>query len=322
MRVGSNRWALILAAGSGTRLSSLTRADRGASVPKQFCSLAGGPSLLEETLARADALVGSERTFVVVAADQRRHWESALRDLPQNDIVVQPRNRGTAIGILLGAATALVRDPDAVLVMLPSDHFVEQEAVLGRAIKRALSSIGPESNGITFIGVEPEHADPELGYILRGSRVGDGGHRIAAFVEKPSRAVALELLERDALWNSFILVARARAFVDLIGQRYPEETESMLKVVHEDGRDRQSMLEQIYEELPEIDFSRHVVEGAQALLTVVPALECGWNDLGTPERLADCLERLDLRRRPRRTAHLSLAEAHSRWALAAAPASR
>ena len=104
----SNRWALVLAAGSGTRLQSLTADASGASVPKQFCSLNGGPSLLEEALERAAVAACPEQTIVVVAAEHRRHWQHALTDLRPHNVIVQPRNRGTANGILLGVSAILV----------------------------------------------------------------------------------------------------------------------------------------------------------------------------------------------------------------------
>jgi len=125
----SNRWALVLAAGSGTRLRSLTSDATGASVPKQFCSLNGGASLLEEALARAAAVASLAQTIVVVAAEHRRFWQDALAELPPHNVIVQPRNRGTANGILLGVTAILERDAEALVAMVPSDHYVEREDV-------------------------------------------------------------------------------------------------------------------------------------------------------------------------------------------------
>jgi len=292
----SNRWALVLAAGSGTRLQSLTADASGASVPKQFCSLNGGPSLLEEALERAAVAACPEQTIVVVAAEHRRHWQHALTDLRPHNVIVQPRNRGTANGILLGVSAILERSPDALVAVLPSDHYIAREEVLAAALDRAMTGIASDerASSIGFLGVEPEGPDPELGYIVRGEPRGDGSCTVARFVEKPTRDQAVRLLRRRALWNSFILVAHATALADLIERRFPVEVTAFRSLWRQfawSARLR-SDLQQLYERLPEIDFSRDVVEGAAAPLHVVPVPACGWSDLGTPQRVAECLERL------------------------------
>jgi mannose-1-phosphate guanylyltransferase len=317
MRISSNGWAVVLAAGSGTRLSGLTADGTGVSVPKQFCSLNGGSSLLEEALSRAAAVATPAQTVVVVAAEHRRHWQHALADLPPHNVIVQPRNRGTANGILLAVSAILERDADAIVAIVPSDHYVEREDVLGRALQRAMATVGADrAASIGFLGVEPESPDPELGYIVRGEPLGDGSCTVTRFVEKPPRSDAVKLLKRRALWNSFIIVARAAALVDLIALRYPVEVtafRSLWQQVAWSARLSRE-LEKLYDKLPEIDFSRQVVEGTSASLHVVPVAACGWSDLGTPQRVAECLGRLGkTTSRPHATTHhFNLAEAYVR----------
>jgi mannose-1-phosphate guanylyltransferase len=233
--------------------------------------------------------------------------------VPAGNVVVQPRNRGTANGIVLGVSAILERDAGALVAIVPSDHYVEREDVLARALERAIRAVGAErAASIGFLGVEPESADPELGYIVRGEPLGDGSCTVARFVEKPVRAVAVKLLKRRALWNSFILVARAAALVELIALRYPVEVAAFRNVWQRNAPERE--LEQLYAGLAEIDFSRHVVEGTSAPLHVVPVPACGWSDLGTPQRVAECLGRLGPQaQEPRRPArHFDLAEAYLR----------
>jgi mannose-1-phosphate guanylyltransferase len=292
------------------------------SVPKQFCSLAGGASLLEDALARAATAAPPAQTIVVVAEEHRGHWESALAAHARRNVIAQPRNRGTANGILLGVSAILERDAEALVAMIPSDHYVEREHVLARALDRAMRAVaGARGASIGFLGVEPESADPELGYIVRGEPLGDGACSVARFVEKPVRAEAAKLLKRRALWNSFILVARAAALVDLIALRYPAEVAAFRRVWERssDAEHRSCELDRLYETLRDIDFSRHVVEGTAAPLHVVPVPACGWSDLGTPERVAECLRRLaPTARQPRTFArHFNLADAYLRLMSAA-----
>jgi mannose-1-phosphate guanylyltransferase len=322
MSDASNRWALVLAAGSGTRLSALTSDGAGVSVPKQFCSLAGGASLLEEALARAAAVAAPAQTVVVVAEDHRRHWQAALASVSPHNIIVQPRNRGTANGILLGVSAILERDANALVASIPSDHYVEREGALARALDRALTAADAARAGsVAFLGVEPEMADPELGYIVRGEPLGDGSCAVARFVEKPSHAEAVKLLKRRALWNSFILAARAATLVDLIALRYPAEVARFRGLWRRMGRSESLSreLEGLYATLPEIDFSRNVVEGTTAPLHVVEVPACGWSDLGTPQRVGECLGRLGPQP-PSFTGHFNLAEAYLRLIGAASAA--
>jgi len=310
----ANRWTLILAAGSGTRLSSLTADGSGGAVPKQFCSLSGGASLLEETFDRAHAFSTARRTLVVVAAEHRLFWHQALNRVPRENVLVQPANRGTANGILLGLTAILARDPTALVTVLPSDHYVAKEDVLRRCVSRAFAVAEYGSaDAVHFLGMTPETADPELGYIVRGEPQVDGSFDIARFVEKPAPELASSLLRRRALWNSFILVARASALVELVARRFPAEVAAFAAVWREHGPMAEVALERLYAGLPEIDFSRGVVEGSDAPLRVVPVPYCGWSDLGTPKRVADALERIDRSRVTTPSRHLNLADACARW---------
>ncbi len=318
-------WALVLAAGSGTRLSRLTTDASGTAVPKQFCSLDGGASLLQEALLRAHTIVPRERTTAVVAAEHQRWWQSALRALPTGNIVVQPRNRGTAIGILLPLLRILRRDPFARIVFLPSDHFVRDEATLAGALVAAVEQLNGRHETLVLLGIAPDEADPELGYIVprQGGRTDSA--RVERFVEKPDAAVAQALIEAGGVWNTFIFAADANALLALYRKRCPEIVEDMETALARDGQDNtgSSALLELYEQLPNVDFSRHILEGAEEQLRVLRVPACGWNDLGTPRRVAETIQRLPTQRRERDKrplalpgAWLNLAAAHARLQLA------
>jgi mannose-1-phosphate guanylyltransferase len=313
MKLHADRWVLVLAAGSGTRLNRLTAAGDAGQVPKQFWSLSGGASLLEETLERAFSVAAPNRVVVVVAAEHEPFWRETLHVLPAENILIQPRNCGTAIGILLGVAAVLARDSNARVVVLPSDHYVAREGVLRRSISAGLEKLETESRVISFLGIEPESADPELGYIVCGATDHGGGFHISEFIEKPNRKRARELLCRSALWNSFILVATAHAFVELIGERYPRIAATFLEAADRASKGDVVLYETLYADLPVVDFSRDIVEGTSVTLSVIPVSACGWSDLGTPRRVAECLDRLGKRCRSAKSASLSLADAHSRF---------
>jgi len=300
MHANGHDWALVLAAGEGSRLRTLTTRN-GIAVPKQFCSLDGGPSLLQEALHRAENVVARSRICTIVAAQHRRWWEAPLASLPTGNVVVQPQNRGTAIGILLPLLHLELRDPDARLVLLPSDHYVRDEGALARSLRAALHQLPRRSEEVLLLGIGPDEADPELGYIVPGHTDRDGALCVQRFVEKPAAPLARRLVDDGAVWNSFIVAARLPALLRLYERSYPEVFSRLRRAVECDVVcGTQSAVVGAYEHLPEIDFSRHVLEGHEANLRVLPVPACGWSDLGTPRRVAAALEQSGRRELPPR----------------------
>jgi mannose-1-phosphate guanylyltransferase len=315
-------WAIVLAAGDGTRLASLTTDEHGNSVPKQFCSLDGGSSLLAEAMHRARHVTPRERICVIVAEHHQRYWQSALWATPASNIIVQPRNRGTANGILLATLKILERDPLARIVFLPADHFVRDEAALAGSLREAATELTRNQQELLLIGIEPEEADPELGYIVPGEKRGATLRSVARFVEKPEATVARKLLDQGALWNSFIFAANGPALLGMIRASIPGNVERIETALARDARlgARSIALEEVYEDLPSVDFSRGVMQGAEQDLRVISAPACGWSDLGTPRRVAEALKRFEPGPRRREyvatPAFVNLAAQHARLAMA------
>jgi mannose-1-phosphate guanylyltransferase len=288
-----NHWALVLAAGDGRRLQGLTRTASGTVVPKQFCSLDGGPSFFEETVQRAQALIPRERICAIVASGHRLHWSPLLGSLPAPNVVPQPRNRGTAIGILLPLLHITKRDSRARILLLPSDHHIRNEARLAASLHAAMAPGRSAESDIVLLGIEPEHADPELGYIVPARASHTRFRAVNRFVEKPSSVEAKALIQRGALWNAFIIAADAGALLQLFERRCPDILAKMRRILElpEDGV-RFGALADLYDELPDLDFSKDILQGQEQQLRVLAVPECGWSDLGTPERVAAALRDL------------------------------
>jgi mannose-1-phosphate guanylyltransferase len=282
-----SNWAVVLAAGEGTRLAALTRDAAGNAVPKQFCSLNGGQALVQEAIARARSLAPLDRTCAIVAEQHSWHWRRALRCLAPENIIVQPQNRGTAHGVLLCVLSILARDPLARIVFLPADHFVLDESALARCLLQLSTSLPHNPDGLTLVGIEPGDADPELGYIVPGRTLSDGSRNVSRFVEKPAAPLARQLFATKALWNSFIFGASGTALLGLLRRQLGDTVEEMTIAL---SRDEQagtcSHLSELYDRLPTVDFSRAIVQQFPCTLRVITASACGWNDLGTPRRVA------------------------------------
>lgn len=280
-------WAIVLAAGDGTRLHGLTMDRHGAAIPKQFCSLQGGRTLLGDALHRAARVVRGDRVVVVVAAQHQKWWERELAFLPCRNVIVQPENRGTASGILLPLLSILQRDQAAHVAIFPSDHFVREETVLERTMRATLRELCGDE--LVLLGITPDRAETEYGWIVPEA---DGTPRVSAFVEKPGPAQAEACLRSGAVWNSFLFAAKGAAILALCERRVPGVTASFQSAFASSVRGRARAVASLYASLDPVDFSRAVLQGSEHFLRLKVVPSCGWTDLGTPERVAQCLDSL------------------------------
>lgn len=300
-----HRWALILAGGEGSRLQSLTTTASGIAIPKQFCSFGGEASLMHDALRRAQIVTTPAHTCAVVSEHHRLWWQAMDLRIPNANVIRQPQNRGTAIGILLPLLQILHRDPDASLVVLPSDHFVRDEAVLGKSLQDAMDQVQHQPDHIVMLGISPEEADPELGYIVSDCEDKDELREVCEFVEKPTAALAHALIARGGVWNSFIFAAQARTLLRAFEQRCPEFAAEMWEIISaQNSRSQEADLGALYDRAPTLDFSRDILQRSPELLRVLTVPPCGWSDLGTPRRVTEALTRFPPRQaRSRHAGH-------------------
>lgn len=310
-------WAVVLAAGDGARLPALTTDDRGQHVPKQFCSLHDQRCLFDLALARARSVVTPNRLCAVVAEKHRPWWDAAAADFAPGNLIVQPANRGTGNGVLLALMHILRRDPEARVIFLPADHHVLDEGVLAEAMRTTLRTLESRLPDIYLLGMDPDKADPELGYIKLSGRGKPGViPGVTEFVEKPGRADAERLIAEGGLWNSFIFAARGDRLIDVFETHYPRNAMAMQAAL---GGDLDALrpsaaLGALYERLAPLDMSRDILTAHVELLKVVRVAQCGWSDLGSPQRVCERVNLLSAG--PRRTtipaarpAYLDLAKA-------------
>ena len=200
----SGPWSVVLAGGDGTRLSRLTTTDKGETIPKQFCSLNRRECLLQLALRRAASVSPPDKICTIVAAQHRRWWKEPLKDCRPGSIIVQPQNRGTAIGVALSLLKVAKQDPDATVVLLPADHYVGDEATLAQSLAELADAATNDPGFVYLLGAEPDTPDSELGYIV--PRGAEGPIRpLAEFVEKPGYAQAKRLIDAGGLWNMLIV---------------------------------------------------------------------------------------------------------------------
>lgn len=285
-----NVWSIVLAAGQGRRLASLT-----GGVPKQFWAPDGRRTLLEHTLDRLSPLVPPTRTVTVIDRSQRALAEARFRASSSESfgfLLDQPSDRGTAAGVALGLWAISANDPDAIIILTPSDHGVDQISEFHSGVDRAIARVQSGREEVVLFGVRPDRAIGDYGWITPGNARGSRGfRRIASFVEKPAPAEARRLFARGAVWNTMIMVGSVRAFAPLYEQHLPEIF-ALFQRAHEIGRaDRDAFLDAAYRSMQPVDFSRDLLAPAANLTLHTWNTSIGWSDLGTPERLVAWLNR-------------------------------
>ena len=283
----SDAWAVLLAGGDGTRLKGLTRKITGDFRPKQFCRIFGERSLLGHTRKRLRPIFRDDRTLFVVNKDHEAFYMEELSDANASGIVEQPANRGTGIAIIVALLQILQQDADAVVAIFPCDHYFTDDEAFAATVRSSLVAASKYSESVILIGAEPQWPEVDYGWIEPAGRFTSGSHpplrRVIGFWEKPPLVMARELMKRGGLWNTFVTVGRASAFLELFRSTIPD---AVVKIADALGRDD---LDDAYLNLDTIDFSMAVLSREPHRLLVIPDAASGWTDLGDPNRVIETL---------------------------------
>ena len=182
------------------------------------------------------------------------------------------------------------------MVFLPSDHHYGDEPEFLAAVRRAFESAEGQAQGPILLGASPTHPEAGYGWIEPGPLVENASRsdifRVMRFWEKPSLPAARILLKRGCLWNTFVMVGRVGAFLELIQRATPHLCDSFERHETTSG---QFDSERLYETLESVDFSRDILAKSPAQLAVMNAGPVGWSDLGEPERVIRLISQLDLK---------------------------
>ena len=304
---GAPPWALILAGGDGTRLRALTRRISGDPRPKQFCHLLDGETLLDRTRRRVDLLTRPDRQVIVVTRPHEPYYRPLVGHLAPGRLVVQPRNRGTAPGLLYPLLRIAELAGDVPVAIFPSDHFVGDDALFIGVVNRALAAVTARPELVVLLGVEAGEAETEYGWIEPEEQPlpiqGEPVFPIRQFWEKPSSHLAGALFERGCLWNSFVMVGRIAGFVALIEAGTPDLWRAFQPIRRAGGSAREDgVTERVYATLPDLNFSERVLVPAADRLGVVRVKGVEWSDWGNAERVFATIRRTGWR--PRWLDHL------------------
>jgi mannose-1-phosphate guanylyltransferase len=212
--------AVIMAGGSGTRFWPASRANR----PKQFLPFFGDETLLQATVGRIANWIPSDRTLIVTNQLHAAETSRELPKIPAANIVREPCGRNTAPCIGLAALLIAQRDPNAVMLVMPADHRIEQADRFREAVARAVAVVEREPALVLF-GIRPTYPSVSFGYFERGTALPgsrEGAFRVASFREKPDRATAEEFVSAGRFfWNSGIFVWKAATILEALRRYEP-----------------------------------------------------------------------------------------------------
>jgi mannose-1-phosphate guanylyltransferase len=288
-RVTQRPAAIVLAGGDGIRLQRLTGKIDGDARPKQFSRIFGDRSLLGHTRERLTPIFGDNRLMFVVTKDHHSFYTEELADVDPSRVLEQPANRGTGVAIIAALLQLLEHEADPIVGIFPSDHYYADSAAFAATVKSAIDTGNEHEDSIVLIGAKPEWPEVEFGWIEPGVSITNGTRTplfgVSRFCEKPALSEARNLMRRGGLWNTFITVGRASAFLKLLSATVLPAITSIAEAV------ACGDLDSVYNEIETIDFSKHVLSMEAGGLLVMADSMSGWADLGNEARVIDTLDR-------------------------------
>lgn len=263
--------------GIGSRFWPASRQHK----PKQFLDFMGtGRTLLQMTYDRILPLVDAERVIVVTNADYAALIREQLPDVRPENILLEPARRNTAPCIAWAARHIQALDPEASMVVMPSDHLITRERVFLDALRRGFEFV--EANNVLLtLGIKPSRPETGYGYIQIGGNECPGINRVKTFTEKPNLELAKVFLSSgEFLWNSGVFLWTAKSVLDGLARHSPEIAQRFDAPAGVFGSDKESAyIAREFPACPAISVDYALMEKASNVY--VEEVDPGWSDLGT-----------------------------------------
>ena len=277
---------VILSGGSVKRLWPLSREQ----FPKQYQSLVGKNSMLQETILRLDGIKDLSDPIIVCNSEHRFIVAEQLKQINilQSTILLEPLARNTAPAIAAAAFNVIQEEEnvDAILLILSADHVIKDISAFHNAIN--IAKIQAESGKLVTFGIVPTDANVEYGYIKSSKNNNDGAYKVEQFVEKPSLQIAKSFLEQgNYLWNSGMFMFQANTLIDELTTHSPDIVKSINDSVENATQDLDFIrLEKKAFESSPCDSIDYALMEKSNNVVVVP-LDAKWNDIGSWSTLYD-----------------------------------
>ena len=286
----SESYALILAGGSGTRFWPLSRNAR----PKQLINLFGNGTLLEQAIHRLEGVVPTENILILTNTHQEKTVREIASMLPADNIVAEPAKRDTGPAVALGIGLVAARNPQATMLVLPSDQLIRDTDSFQSVMTDALNA-ATHSDGLVTIGIRPSWACPSYGYIERGevaeipeASLTHEAYEVERFREKPAPELAEQFLRQGGFsWNAGMFVWSLPTVIGQLKKHAPDLAEFIGELETSDNL-KLTVAERFPEQKPRsIDYA--LMESADRVLNIEATFD--WDDVGSWISVAKYLDR-------------------------------
>jgi len=284
----ANYYAVIMAGGGGTRLWPLSRKAR----PKQMLRLLEERSLFQTSVQRLDGVFPPDRIYVVTVEEQAAELQQQCPQIPVENYLLEPMPRGTASVIGLAAVALQKRDPEAVMAVLTSDHYIGNEPGF-RDLLQTAYDVAQEGYLVT-LGISPTFAATGYGYIQRGEALGKyhdyDVYQALRFKEKPAEAQAQSMLATgDHSWNSGMFVWKVGRILDEFSRHMPVLAQGLAEISNAWNSDARALvIHQVWPGLKNETIDYGIMENAQEV-AVIPATGLRWSDVGSWDSLFEVI---------------------------------
>lgn len=278
--MNKNLYCVIMAGGAGTRFWPISRSK----FPKQFIDILGvGKTLLQQTFDRFARICPVENIYIVTSSEYK---DLTLEQLPQisaDQVLLEPARRNTAPCIIYANFRIQSHNPEAKIVVAPSDHLILNEDKFIATIEKAFTFVN-QNNSLLTLGIEPSRPDTGYGYIQINKEEGDENseiRKVKTFTEKPDLELAKFFVKSgEFFWNSGIFIWSLKAIQEAFEQYLPDIYSSFNDSVELFGTDKEeNAIAQIYPACTNISIDYGIMEKASNVYVL--GAEFGWSDLGT-----------------------------------------
>jgi len=250
--------------------------------------------MIEHTWDRAKRLSGTDRVVTVMDQSHKPFVPSQCRQGNIGKVLWQPMNRRTASGVFLPLSYVIAHDPEAEVVIFPSDHFVYSTDRLLETIEKVRGALRHFPDRIMLLTAKPDKAETEYGWVLPGLSLctvdGIPVKKITGFQEKPSKEEAIMAAERGGSWNTMITIAKVKTLWHAGCQLFPDMMNKFLPIIPSFGTaNEEDSLSRAYDNMPEYDFSADFLSPLTKQLAMVAMNGILWNDWGRPQRIVETI---------------------------------
>ncbi|WP_428331313.1 mannose-1-phosphate guanylyltransferase [Mucilaginibacter sp.] len=286
--MNKNYYAIIMAGGIGSRFWPISRTSH----PKQFIDILGtGKTLIQNTYDRFLKICPKENIYVVTNEIYTDLVKKQLPDMTDNQILTEPVMRNTAPCVAYGSFKIENLDPNAAIVVAPSDHLILDEAAFISAIEKSLEAASGNDCLIT-LGIKPSRPDTGYGYIQYTEQNLNGDFfKVKTFTEKPTLEIAKTFIQSgDFLWNAGIFIWSAKSIVNAFNKHLPDMHEIFAdaRSVYNTAEEK-ALIHKTYLQCINISIDYGIMEKADNVY-VLPS-EFGWSDLGTWASIYDLADK-------------------------------